>query len=66
MRCGFLYLNLSTIWLRKQNVIVVVEGGNETIESVREWLLKDLQPLFRSEYGTFEFGGYIWYLQKAY
>jgi SAM-dependent methyltransferase len=49
----------------QSNVIAAVEQGAERIEEVNGWLLRELEPLFRSPVETFLFGGYIWYLQKT-
>ncbi|MBC7806813.1 MAG: class I SAM-dependent methyltransferase [Akkermansiaceae bacterium] len=56
---------LAAYLLTQSNVIAAVEQGEEKIEEVYDWLLHELEPLFRSPVETFLFGGYIWYLQKT-
>lgn len=47
------------------NIIAVVEGGQESMASVRSWLQTHLQPFFLTPSATFEFGGTISYFQKG-
>ena len=51
--------------LTQSNLIAVIEEGSESIEGVRAWLNRELAPLFPTTHGTFQFGGTIWYLQRA-
>jgi len=56
---------LSAYLTTQSNVIAAVEQGNESIEDVLSWLSSQTKPFFRSEKGTFAFGGTIWYMQKT-
>jgi ubiquinone/menaquinone biosynthesis C-methylase UbiE len=47
------------------NIIAVVEGGQESMASVRGWLHTHLKPFFLTPRATFEFGGTISYFQKV-
>jgi SAM-dependent methyltransferase len=47
------------------NIIAAVERGEESLASVREWLAREVRPLFPEEAATFEFGGTIDYLRKS-
>lgn len=48
----------------QSNIIAAVERGKESLIGVREWLAREMQPLFPAEHATFEFGGTIDYLRK--
>lgn len=50
----------------QSNMIAVVEGGRETIEEARTWLLENIGPLFgeRKE-AEFTFNAPIWYLRRV-
>ena len=46
----------------RSNVNAAVEGGGQSIEEVREWLAKRVEPFFEGEdERRFLFGGPIWY-----
>ena len=47
----------------QSNVVAAVEDGRESIEGVHGWLRDSLGPLLRGRAGTFEFAGYVWYLE---
>jgi ubiquinone/menaquinone biosynthesis C-methylase UbiE len=48
------------------NVIAAVEGGTQSIEEVREWLSKNVEPFFKGdERKPFIFIAVIWYLRRA-
>jgi len=50
----------------QSNVIAAVEGGNEQIDDVRNWLAENIKPFFGDRVeSTFNFRGPIWYLRKA-
>jgi SAM-dependent methyltransferase len=50
----------------QSNVIAAVEGGNENIEAVRQWLMENLKPSFGDlKEATFLFHGPIWYLKNS-
>lgn len=53
----------------RSNVIAMVEGGGQTIEQMRAWLMKQLLPFFEEgeeeDEKIFPFGGAIWYFVKA-
>ncbi|GCE10449.1 class I SAM-dependent methyltransferase [Tengunoibacter tsumagoiensis] len=55
---------LADYLLTLSSVIATIEKGSAHVDDVYEWLLGHLYPLFKGETGTFEFGGYIEYLQK--
>ena len=50
----------------QSNIIARVEGGDERIQDVRQWLTDSVAPFFdqRAE-AAFIFGGPIWYLRRA-
>jgi ubiquinone/menaquinone biosynthesis C-methylase UbiE len=49
----------------QSNVIAAVEGGNETIDEARAWLLENIRPLFGElKEAEFTFNAPIWYLQR--
>lgn len=48
----------------QSNVIAAVERGEESLADVREWLEREMAPLFPVGTTTFEFGGMIDYLRK--
>jgi len=54
---------LTNYLMTQSNVIVAIENGAESLESVRTWLTSSLAPMFRRPRGTFLFGGVIEYLQ---
>ncbi len=47
----------------QSNVIAAVEEGAEDLEGVHRWLVDSVAPFFPGPVATFEFGGYIWYLE---
>ena len=47
------------------NLSVPLAQGLETETSAREWFRGELSPFFRGASQGLEFGGYIWYLQRA-
>ncbi|BAS26859.1 class I SAM-dependent methyltransferase [Limnochorda pilosa] len=47
------------------NVVGAVEAGSEALESVLDWLMDQLRPMFPRASATFVFRGRIWYLQKS-
>jgi len=50
--------------MTQSNVIAAAEQGQETVEGVYQWLLYELSPLLGDDAGTFDFSGYIWYVQS--
>ena len=54
---------LARYLMTQSNVTTAVEDGAESLESVREWLVESVAPMFESPRGTFRFGGAIDYLQ---
>ncbi|HUP02198.1 MAG TPA: class I SAM-dependent methyltransferase [Gemmatimonadota bacterium] len=48
--------------LTQTNVIAAVEEGGQPLESVSEWLRRELQPFFTRGSITIRFGGPIWIL----
>jgi hypothetical protein len=48
----------------QSNIIAAVEGQDQEIEDVRQWLTDGVAPFFddRPE-ASFLFGGFIWYLR---
>ena len=55
---------LAAYLITQSNVIARTEHGEETVEEVYDWLIKQTRPFFKSERATFPFSGLIWYLQK--
>lgn len=55
---------LADYLLTQSNVITFVEHGNESLASVRDWLVRGMKPFFQSPRGTFILGGEIWYLRR--
>jgi hypothetical protein len=51
--------------MTQSNVTATVEDEGENPESVREWLVESLAPMFEWPRGTFRFGGAIEYLQAV-
>jgi ubiquinone/menaquinone biosynthesis C-methylase UbiE len=51
--------------MTQSNVIAAVEQGTASSESVYEWLCEELSLLMSDRGGTFNFAGYIWFMQKA-
>lgn len=50
----------------QSNMIAAVEGGRETIEEARAWLLENIRPLFgEREEAEFVFSAPIWYLRRV-
>lgn len=49
----------------QSNIIAAVEEGRCSVAGVREWLGEALEPFFSGDKHAFQFGGAIWYLQKA-
>jgi SAM-dependent methyltransferase len=50
---------LASYLMTQSNVTVAVEAGGESPESVREWLVTSVAPIFERSRGTFRFGGAI-------
>nr|AIA12113.1 Methyltransferase domain protein [uncultured bacterium] len=49
----------------QSNMIAAVEGGRETIEEARAWLLENIRPLFgERQEAEFTFNAPIWYLRR--
>jgi len=62
----FSLATLADYLVTQSNVIAAVEGGNEHIDDVREWLTRHIRPIFGDRVeATFKFQGPIWYLRKA-
>jgi ubiquinone/menaquinone biosynthesis C-methylase UbiE len=62
----FSFETLVDYLITQSNIIAAVEGGNEKIEDVKQWLTENISPFFGNrQEATFLFGGRIWYLQKA-
>ncbi len=51
--------------LTQSNVIAAVDAGTESYLNVRRWMHETLAPIIPVTKGTFEFRGYIWYLQRC-
>ncbi len=51
--------------LTQSNIIAAVDTGKESVEDVRTWMYETLAPIIPDKKGTFEFRGYIWYLQRC-
>ncbi|KAM3113267.1 class I SAM-dependent methyltransferase [Phormidesmis sp. 146-33] len=47
----------------QSNVIAIVEGGRETIEETKTWLVEAIKPMFSSVEEEFLFSASIWYMQ---
>lgn len=47
----------------QSNVAAAVEEGEESIGRAHRWLVDSVMPLFSGSEGTFEFGGYVWFLR---
>lgn len=63
---GFSLEELTDFLITQTNVIAVVEGGNEKIETVYLWLTERLKPVFgNTKEQRFIFNAPIWYLQRA-
>ena len=56
---------LTSYLMTQSNVNAAVEDGGESPESVREWLVESVAPMFGEPRGTFRFGGVIEYLQAV-
>ena len=56
---------LASYLMTQSNVTATVEDEGESPESVREWLVESLAPMFEWPRGTFRFGGAIEYLQAV-
>ncbi|MCA1718623.1 MAG: methyltransferase domain-containing protein [Actinobacteria bacterium] len=56
---------LASYLMTQSNVTAAVEDGGESSESVREWLVESVAPMFGKPRGTFRFGGAIEYLQAV-
>ncbi len=56
---------LASYLMTQSNVTTAVEDGGESSESVREWLVESVAPMFEWPRGTFRFGGTIGYLQAV-
>lgn len=48
----------------QSNVNVKIEGEGRSIQSVREWFERSVEPVFRGEKRTVIFTGYSWYIEK--
>ncbi|MEI7766282.1 MAG: methyltransferase domain-containing protein [Phycisphaerae bacterium] len=51
--------NLVDYLLTQSNTIAAVEQGQESIENVRHWLLREVTPMFPNGCGTFDFAGVV-------
>ncbi len=51
--------------MTQSNVTAAVEDEGESLESVREWLVESVAPMFGKPRGTFRFSGTIEYLQAV-
>lgn len=51
--------------MTQSNVINAVEQGEESIESVEQWLSGEVERYFTDSKAAFEFSGSIWYLKKC-
>ncbi len=56
---------IASYLMTQSNVTAAVEDGGESSESVREWLVESVAPMFGKPRGTFRFGGTIEYLQAV-
>lgn len=56
---------LAAYLMTQSNVIAAVEQGDETVEEVYAWVMRELEPVFSLPQATFLFGGYVWYLKKS-
>lgn len=56
---------LASYLMTQSNVTVAVEDGAVSPESVREWSVESVPPMFESPRGTFRFSGAIEYLQAV-
>jgi len=56
---------LASYLMTQSNVTAAVDDGAESPESVREWLVESVAPMFEWPRGTFRFGGTIEYLQAV-
>jgi ubiquinone/menaquinone biosynthesis C-methylase UbiE len=56
---------LASYFMTQSNVTATVEDEGESSESVREWLVESVAPMFEWPRGTFRFGGTIGYLQAV-
>lgn len=62
---SFTVEQLASYLTTQSNVIAAVEQGTESNESVYNWLINELAPMFKVSAATFSFGGSIWYFQKT-
>lgn len=56
---------LASYLTTQSNVIAAVEQGTESNESVYNWLINELAPMFKVSIATFSFGGSIGFFQKT-
>jgi SAM-dependent methyltransferase len=56
---------LASYLMTQSNVTAAVEDEGENPESIREWLVDSVAPMFGKPRGTFRFGGAIEYLQAV-
>ncbi|HEX8476116.1 MAG TPA: class I SAM-dependent methyltransferase [Pyrinomonadaceae bacterium] len=56
---------LAHYFTTQSNIIAALEQATEPLDSIHAWLVSSLAPLFPAPTCTFNFGGYIWYMQKA-
>jgi ubiquinone/menaquinone biosynthesis C-methylase UbiE len=56
---------LASYLMTQSNVTAAVEDEGENPESVREWLVESVAPMFGKPRGTFRFSGTIEYLQAV-
>jgi ubiquinone/menaquinone biosynthesis C-methylase UbiE len=63
-KISFNLKSLTSFLVTMSNVIALVEGGNEKIEEVEDWLARNLKPFFPTENQEFLFNATIWYLQR--
>jgi SAM-dependent methyltransferase len=62
---SFTVEELAAYLVTQSNVIAATEQGQERVEDVFQWIVEQARPLFKSERSSFQFSGYIWYLQKT-
>jgi len=64
-RVEFSLATLVDYLVTQSNIIAAVEGGNQKIEDVRQWIAEGIRPFFGAQpEATFLFGGSIWYLRR--
>ena len=61
----FTQVELTRYLMSQTNVIAVLQAGGSTPAATRDWLDRELAPLFRHESERVLFGGPIWYLERT-